>query len=457
MDYFNYFSNDWFSYIEIKIKGTGLNIFLNKKILIYGLGKTGLSAFKFLKNKSNIFLYDDYYSKIKNPDIKKKLISYKNILKFKFDIIILSPGVNIKKCKLSKFLKKNHSKIYSDLDVFYAFNKNDCITITGTNGKSTTCQLMYEVLLNQKFDVKLVGNIGNPILSSKNIKKKTIFVIEASSYQLEYSKIFKSKYSAILNLSPDHIERHKTLKRYVKAKFKLLRNQLKGHWAFVKKDDLLINKELKSNKFVSKIIKVNTKKIDNFLKDIKNKYFLTEANKENLSFVFEISKKLKLKNSLIIKTIQKFNGLKYRQQIVLKRKYLTIINDSKSTSFSSSIGVLKANHNIYWLLGGIYKKGDRFNLSKKYFNNIKAFIYGKNKKFFNKKLKGKIDYKNFDNLKDATKKVFMIIKKEKFIYKTILFSPSAASFDSFKNFEDRGAYFNNLIKQYLNGKRKIYI
>ena len=434
-----------------------MNIFLNKKILIYGLGKTGLSAFKFLKNKSNIFLYDDYYSKIKNPDIKKKLISYKNILKFKFDIIILSPGVNIKKCKLSKFLKKNHSKIYSDLDVFYAFNKNDCITITGTNGKSTTCQLMYEVLLNQKFDVKLVGNIGNPILSSKNIKKKTIFVIEASSYQLEYSKIFKSKYSAILNLSPDHIERHKTLKRYVKAKFKLLRNQLKGHWAFVKKDDLLINKELKSNKFVSKIIKVNTKKIDNFLKDIKNKYFLTEANKENLSFVFEISKKLKLKNSLIIKTIQKFNGLKYRQQIVLKRKYLTIINDSKSTSFSSSIGVLKANHNIYWLLGGIYKKGDRFNLSKKYFNNIKAFIYGKNKKFFNKKLKGKIDYKNFDNLKDATKKVFMIIKKEKFIYKTILFSPSAASFDSFKNFEDRGAYFNNLIKQYLNGKRKIYI
>ena len=434
-----------------------MNIFLNKKILIYGLGKTGLSAFKFLKNKSNIFLYDDYYSKIKNPDIKKKLISYKNILKFKFDKIILSPGVNIKKCKLSKFLKKNHSKIYSDLDVFYAFNKNDCITITGTNGKSTTCQLMYEVLLNQKFDVKLVGNIGNPILSSKNIKKKTIFVIEASSYQLEYSKIFKSKYSAILNLSPDHIERHKTLKRYVKAKFKLLRNQLKGHWAFVKKDDLLINKELKSNKFVSKIIKVNTKKIDNFLKDIKNKYFLTEANKENLSFVFEISKKLKLKNSLIIKTIQKFNGLKYRQQIVLKRKYLTIINDSKSTSFSSSIGVLKANHNIYWLLGGIYKKGDRFNLSKKYFNNIKAFIYGKNKKFFNKKLKGKIDYKNFDNLKDATKKVFMIIKKEKFIYKTILFSPSAASFDSFKNFEDRGAYFNNLIKQYLNGKRKIYI
>ena len=429
-----------------------MNIFLNKKILIYGLGKSGLSAFKFLKYKGDIFLYDDYQPKIKSLDIKKNLISYKNILKTRFDQIILSPGIDINKCKLSKFLKKNYSKIYSDLDVFYSFYKNNCITITGTNGKSTTCQLMYQVLLNQKFDVRLVGNIGNPILSIKNVRKKTIFVIEASSYQLEYSKIFKSKYAAILNLSPDHIERHKTIKKYIKAKFKLLKNQIKGNWAFVKQDDLLINRELKSNRFVSKIVKVNTKKISKYLGSIKNKYFLTETNKENLSFVFEISKKMKIKSSLIIKIIEKFNGLNYRQQIILKKKYLTIINDSKSTSFSSSIGVLKANHNIYWLLGGISKKGDKFNLPKKYFSNIKAFIYGKNKKFFNKKLNGKINYQNFDNLKDALKKIFTTIKKERFIDKTILFSPCAASFDSFKNFEDRGIYFNKLIKSHFNEK-----
>ena len=272
-----------------------MNIFLNKKILIYGLGKSGLSAFRFLKNKSDVFLYDDYQFKIKNLDIKKKTINYKNISKSTFDVIILSPGIDINKCKLSKFLKKNNSKIYSDLDVFYSFYKNDCITITGTNGKSTTCQMMYEILANQKFDVKLVGNIGNPILSVKNIKKKTFFVIEASSYQLEYSKIFRSKYAVLLNLSPDHIERHKTLNKYIKAKFRLLKSQLKGHFAFVKNDDLLINKELKSNKFNCKIIKVNTKNIDKYLENIKNKYFLTETNKANFSFVFEISKKLKLK------------------------------------------------------------------------------------------------------------------------------------------------------------------
>ena len=113
---------------------------------------------------------------------------------------------------------------------------------------------------DQNFDVRLVGNIGNPILSSKNIKKKTILIVEASSYQLEYSKIFKSKYAAILNLSPDHIERHETLDKYVKSKFKLLKNQTNGSLAFLKKDDFLISKELRSNKFPSKIIKVDTKK-----------------------------------------------------------------------------------------------------------------------------------------------------------------------------------------------------
>ena len=426
-----------------------LNIFLNKKILIYGLGKSGYSAFKFLKNKNDVSLFDDFNPEIRDKYTKNKIISYKNILTTKFDLIILSPGIDVNKCKLSKFLKKNIKKIYSDLDVFYSFFKNDCITITGTNGKSTTCQLLYEIFLQQKFDVKLVGNIGNPILSIKKVKKKTIFIIEASSYQLEYSKIFISKYALILNLSPDHIERHKTMNNYVKAKFKLLKNQLKGHYAFVKKNDLFIKKELKLSKFESKIIRVDTKK-NNILKNIHNNYFLTETNKENLLFALEISKKFNLKNNLLLKTVQNFKGLQYRQQIIFRKNNLTIINDSKSTSFSSSIGVLKVNPNIYWLLGGIYKKGDKFNLPKKYFNNISAFIYGKNKKFFNQELKGKVKYENFNNVKDGLKKIFMMIKNKKSSKQTILFSPSAASFDSFKNFEDRGYYFNKLVKKYLN-------
>ncbi len=422
-----------------------MSIFLNKKILIYGSGKSGLSTLKFLKNKCNVFLYDDFKKNL------KKSIRYKFIEEYHFDFIIISPGIDINNCKLSNFLRKNLKKIYTDLDVFYSFYKNDCISITGTNGKSTTCQLLYEILSKHKYDVKLVGNIGKPILSSNNIKTKTIFVVEASSYQLEYSQIFQSRYAAILNISPDHLERHKTVKNYVKAKLKILDSNSKNSLGFINERDLLIIKELKKQKIKRKIFKVNTQSVDYIQRKIDNEYFSNEANKENLSFIMAISKKLKLKKKIIFETLKRFKGLKYRQQIIYKKSLLTIINDSKSTTFSSSMSVLKKKLNIYWLLGGIPKKGDKFNLHKKYYSNIKAFIYGNNKKFFNNQLKGKIQYSNFDSLSDALKKILIIIKKENFIEKTIIFSPSAASFDSFKNFEDRGNYFNNLIKKNLNG------
>ena len=445
MDYFNYSGNDWFGNTQIKIKEINLSIFLNKKILIYGLGKSGLSTFQFLKNKSEVFLYDDLKKNLKNS------ISYETILKKKFDFIIISPGIDVNKCKLSKFLKKNSKKIYTDLDIFYSFYKNNCISVTGTNGKSTTCQLLYEILLNHKYDVRLVGNIGKPILSAKKIKSKTIFVIEASSYQLEYSQIFQSKYAVLLNISPDHLERHKTVNNYVRAKFKILNSNFKNSLGFINKKDLLTIKQLKKQKIKRKILKVDTQLAENTQKNIENEYFLNDANKENLSFIMAISNKFKLKKDIVIKTLKKFKGLKYRQQIIYKDSFLTIINDSKSTTFASSISVLKKKLNVYWLLGGIPKQGDKFNLDKKYYSNIKAFIYGKNKKFFNNQLKGKIKYSNFDSLSNALKKIFTIINEENFLEKNIIFSPSAASFDTFKDFEDRGHYFNKLIKKYLNG------
>ena len=159
--------------------------------------------------------------------------------------------------------------------------------------------------------------------AEKKITKKTIFVIEASSYQLDYSQIFTSKYSAILNISPDHIERHRNLKNYINAKFKLLDSQSKKSIAFVKKNDLLINKKLNSKKYNPKIIKVDLKKANKIIKLIKNKYFLSAGNIENLSFILKISEKLNLNNKILIKTLNRFKGLKYRQQIIYENKNLT--------------------------------------------------------------------------------------------------------------------------------------
>ena len=427
------------------------NIFINKKILIYGIGKSGISAFYFLKKNNNVFLFDDNKKIRLNNFFKKKLILLNQIKKFKFDLIILSPGININKCKLKNFLKKNSKIIYTDLDVFYSFyKKNQCIAITGTNGKSTSCQLLYEVLKKNGLDVKLAGNIGYPILSIKNIDRKSIFVIEASSYQLDYSQLFNSKYAAILNISPDHLERHKTLKKYILAKFKLIQNQKRNSVAFINKYDKYSQKEIKKNKHKSKIIKVEKYKKNKFINSFKNNYFSSESNKENLAFVIAISKKFRVKKNILIKVINNFKGLKYRQQITFENKNISIINDSKSTSYASSIEILKKYENIYWLLGGIPKKGDKFYLPKKYYKNIKGFVFGKKNKKFSIDLKNKIKLKKFSNLKKALIKVLHYIKKDNSKNKTILLSPAAASFDSFKNFEDRGFYFDRLIKRYLN-------
>jgi UDP-N-acetylmuramoylalanine--D-glutamate ligase len=428
------------------------NIFINKKILIYGLGKSGISAFNFLRQFNDISLIDDK-EKIKINEIPNSIIAaYKQIKKIKFDIIILSPGIDINRCKLKKFLKENSKIIYTDLDVFHSFYRNQCITITGTNGKSTTCQLLYKVLKKQGHDVKLAGNIGYPILSIQNIKRRSIFIIEASSYQLDYSKLFHSKYAAILNISADHLERHKTFKNYVSAKFKLIKNQKKNSIAFINKYDPTIKMEIKKNYYKSKIIKVDTILNDKFVSIFKNNYFLSSSNRENLSFVLEISKKLKIKKSILINVIKRFRGLKYRQQTIFDSKNISIINDSKSTSYSSSLEILKRLNNVYWLLGGIPKKGDKLNLPKIYYKNIKGFIFGKNYKKFFLDLKNKIKLKSFSNLKDALSEVRKDIKKDNSNKKTILFSPAAASFDNFKNFEDRGLYFNKLIKKYFNVK-----
>ena len=393
---------------------------------------------------------------IKKKNIKLKsnlrLNTLKEISKINFDKIIISPGIDISKCKLSTTLKKNSSKIYTDLDIFYSFYKNKSITVTGTNGKSTTAQILYEVLEEQKYDVRLIGNIENPALSEKKITKHTIFVIEASSYQLEYSQIFSSKYAVILNIAPDHIERHKNLKNYITAKFKLLVSQPNNATAFINKNDPLITKKIDNYNLKQKIIKIDSKKSNKIYNQIKNEYFLSSGNKENLSFVLKILKIFKLKNKILLKTLNKFKGLKYRQQIIFKNKNLTIINDSKSTSFASSENLLKNLNYVYWILGGIPKKSDQFKLSKKHCKNFKAFIFSKHHKEFKKNLKNKIIVKNLKDLKDILSEIFLDIKKKKLEKNIILFSPAGASFDNFKNFEDRGLYFNKLIKKFTNAK-----
>ena len=166
------------------------NKYHDKKVAIYGMGITGRSAAKLLKKLgAEIFCWDDNEKErriaknLKFP-IKKFWLNANSL-----DNIVISPGIDISNCKLKNFLKKNIIKIITDLDIFFQLNKNNLIiSITGTNGKSTTCKIIEKILKTAKYNVNTVGNIGKPILNLKKLKKKTIFILEVSSYQLQYSK-----------------------------------------------------------------------------------------------------------------------------------------------------------------------------------------------------------------------------------------------------------------------------
>ncbi len=426
----------------------GQDNFINKKILIYGLGLSGKACLKYLSKNNEITIYDDNKS-LKNKKNKDFFLSKNIILQKKFDYIVISPGIDIKKCKLKSFLLKNKKIIITELDIFYLiFPKNIKITITGTNGKSSTCQMLYNIFKSDKLDVRLVGNIGNSPLLERKVSQKTIFVIEASSYQIFYSKYFKTDHAAILNLSSDHLERHGNINKYAKAKIKLIFNQNKNSHSYIESKNLIINKNISKNKIKSKLNKLNYNKETFFKKKINNEYLLDKNNLNNIHFVYSICKKFKISDGKIFKTLNKFSGLKYRKQIIYNKKNLIIINDSKSTSFSSTIGLLSTYKNIKWIVGGLSKKGDKFKLEKKYYKNISAYIIGTNKRYFTNQFKNKIKSKYFKNLKNA----IFAIKKElnkDLNKKTILFSPAAASFDQFKNFKDRGDHFNNFIKKII--------
>tara|TARA_B100000989_G_scaffold297794_1_gene284720 strand:- start:5169 stop:6455 length:1287 start_codon:yes stop_codon:yes gene_type:complete len=421
---------------------------LNKSFLIYGFGKSGNSSFKYLNKKNKCFIFDDDKKKL-NKKLKKYFISKSAVINSNFDNIIISPGININRCQLSKYLKKNRKKIITDLDIFYKSNPNVLtITITGTNGKSTTCKLLYDILKNHRYDVRLTGNIGNPILAEKKITEKSIFIVEASSYQLAYSKYFKSKFSMIINISPDHLERHNSMKNYILSKLKCVTKQNKDDIAIIP-NNYLLKSLVKFKNIKSKIIFLKKNKYLYLKNKLRNNNFIDSANFQNINFLFELSKYLNLNTNILFKTVNNFKPLKFRQQVIYNSKKIKIVNDSKSTTLSSTIPFLQTNEKIYWILGGLFKKGDKFNLNSKYYKNLEAYIYGKDRHIFYKLLNNKIKVNLSKDLKHALKLISKIKNIRKKI--TILFSPSAASFDQFKNFEDRGRQFNKLIKeQFLN-------
>jgi len=424
------------------------NSLREKTFAIYGLGATGVSIINFFKkNKiNNYFIWDDNikFKKVSNLKCNKKIFIKKLDT---VDYILVSPGIDINKSSIKKKLRKHIKKIITDLDLLYLQNIDfKSIVVTGTNGKSTTCKMLEHLLKKNKFSVKLGGNIGKPVLDL-NISKKDILVLEASSFQLAYSKFIKPNYAMILNITTDHLDWHKNFINYSNSKFKIFSLQKKTDFSFL--DNSILFKKYKKRKFKGKLKFIKKNKYGFINKKIKNNYLKSDGNIKNMNFVYELSLLLKINENRFINAMNSFQGLEHRNEIFYKKKNITYINDSKATSFEASKTALKSHKNIFWILGGIPKAGDKIDIQNLKKNIVKCFIFGKNTSHFQKQLINNVSFVILNSLKDV---VLRIIKEVKNTKKpiTVLLSPTGSSFDQFKNFVQRGNYFKKLIK--LNAK-----
>ena len=406
---------------------------LKKKFLIYGYGVSGKSIAKYLKNKnSNYQIYDDHKIILNSDKVINKTLVIKNINKF--DYFVVSPSIKIDK---NHFLFKYKNKILIDLDfLLLEFNKHIIIGITGTEGKSTTCQYLSQTI-SRKYKNIILGNFGNTILDKKNIQKYIntidIIIIELSSYQLDKIKYLRLDHALITNIYSDHINYHKSYNNYVKAKFKI-QSILKKNGSF----------HINHKDFISyqKFINLNKFKIYKF----KNKIALNESLDKQMMLLNQpaINSMIKIIDNSLTLYKPLLKNLPFRNELIKSNNKLKIYNDSKCTNIENAVmknNLILSNNKIL-ILGGKPKIFHKKIIIEKtlilifgnYAYQISRNLVLKNSNFF-----------IFNNLQDLMS--FTKIITDKFGYNTILFSPGGESFDQFKSFNERGIFFNSLIKK----------
>ena len=417
--------------------------FKNHSFLVYGLGLTGKSVINFFKrnNIKNYKVWDDKNFRLYKS---KRPVNLDKTLK-EINHIVLSPGISLKGSKNRNKLKKYKNKIITDLDlIFLLKNFSKSVVVTGTNGKSTTCKIMDHVLKKNGYKTLLGGNIGTPILNL-NVNKNNFLIIEASSFQLAYSKFISPDYAILLNITNDHIDWHGSIRNYINSKFKIFERQKKSQYSFVNKN---FKYEFKKRRFLGKLNIPNIDKYKKIKPYIKNSYLKLDINDENMSFVYSFTKLLKISFKSFCKSLNSFKGLPHRYEIFLKQNNCTFINDSKATTFEAAKFALKNTKNIYWIVGGLPKKNDKFRVKSLKKNIIKSYIIGENINFFKNQLKNKIKLMITKSLKNSIIQILRDIKSFSHKENFILLSPAAASFDQFLNFEKRGEKFKKLSKYY---------
>lgn len=434
--------------------------FKNKKCLIIGYGKSGMTAAVLVSKK---LTSDITVSDIKNIKTDFNFISEKDVDESfikKIDFAIKSPGIS-RDNRIIKMLERYSKPIFSEVEVALSFSKTkNTIMITGTNGKSTTAYLTHLIMdaavKKKGFKSILAGNIGIP-LSQQVIKasENDWLVIEISSYQLEDSTFIKPSIAAITNITPDHIEHHLSMENYIKSKLKIFSWMDSNSSLIINMDDRIL-KKIKSSKFKILRFSLKNRKADIYIKDGKmyikkiNKYIEPakipgEHNLYNQMTAILCAMEAGADLKIIQKVISSFKGLEHRIEFVKEINGVKYYNDSKATNVDSTLVSLKSlgkTKNIHLILGGVHKNSPYsplIPLIKKYVKCI--YTIGLAHPIIEKELCDYIKIISAKTLDRAIKLASENAEKGDIV----LLSPACASFDQFKNFEERGKKFKKYV------------
>lgn len=432
-----------------------------KSVLILGYGVTGKACVEyFLSKKYQVFVYAKDTENIEGVNL---ISSVEEVLKNRIKLCVTSPGINMKKDLFCLHLKRFGIQVVTELEYSLKNIKGKTIAVTGTNGKSTTATLIHE-LLKQKYPCVLAGNIGTPLISQINsISRKTKVVLEVSSFMLENMNDFCFDVSCLLNLTPDHENWHGGVEDYYQAKLKVFLGQTKKQVAVLNFDDKTVfDRTRHINSRALYFSKTETVKgcferagklcyyDENFddIMSVKDVGLRGEKNLENILCAVTVAKYFEVDDKTISSVVSNFKPLRHRIEFVGEKDGVLYFNDSKATNISSTLCALDGfEKNVILMLGGQAKQQNFDNLFKKRFQNVKFFvIYGEDHEIIEKSLKKFNKKQNFVLMKTFDE-AFEQARSNATAGDVVLLSPACASFDEFKNFEERGDRFCEKVKQ----------
>jgi UDP-N-acetylmuramoylalanine--D-glutamate ligase len=443
---------------------------MGKRIVILGGGESGAGAAVLAKKEGfDVFLSDsssipDNYKKIlvrhdieyeEGRHVEEKILNANEIIK--------SPGIS-DKAPIVRKIMENQIPVISEIEFAGRYTNAGMICITGSNGKTTTTMLTYHILKNARLDVGLAGNIGHSLALQVAESPHKYYVIELSSFQLDNMYDFKADIAVLLNITPDHLDRyHYNFQEYIDAKFKIIQNQTaQDIFIFWSEDPVIQNNIKKFNPQATLYPFAETRRegIKGYVEDgkiileTKNGKFNMERELLSLKGMHNLYNSLAagitarvcdIRDERIRASLSDFSGVEHRLEMVTRVRGVDYINDSKATNVNSCWYSLQSvNTSIVLILGGIDKGNDYTEIEDLVRKKCRALIFlgadnAKLHAFFDGKVAETADA---SSMKDAIKKAYSIAIKGD----TVLLSPCCASFDLFKNYEDRGTQFKTCVR-----------